>query len=113
VTYTFSMDVGSANNGTISVSVGGHTLVLTAGTPFVVNGTGWIPETGTFIGDPLNTTPLLTIMHGVPGSTIDFVDNFSISGTQANPTPEPASLALFAMGLAGLAVRRRTRTRRS
>jgi hypothetical protein len=108
VTYTFSMDVGSANNGTVSASVGGKTLVLTGGAAFSVNGTSWTPETGAFVGDPPNTTPLLTIKDETPGSVIDFVDNISITG-QAT-TPEPATLSLCAMGLA---VRRRTKARRS
>jgi hypothetical protein len=112
VTYTFSMDVGSGNDGTISASVGSQVLVLTAGTAFLVNGTSWTPETGTFVGNPLDTTPLLTIVDATPGSSVDFVDNFSITGTPA-PTPEPASLGLYAMGLAGFAVLRRTRARRS
>ena len=111
VTYTFSMDIGP-NNGTVSASVSGKALTLTAGAAFSVNGTRWTPETGTFVGDPLNTTPLLTIKDASPGSTIDFVDNISITGAQA-PTPEPATLSLYAMGLAGLAVRRRTRARHS
>lgn len=112
VTYTFSMDIGP-NNGTIAVSVGGKAVTLTGGTAFSVGSTSWTPETGTFVGDPLNTTPLLTIKDASPGSTIDFVDNISITGAQGNPTPEPATLALCAMGLAGLAARLRTRARRS
>jgi len=106
-TYTFSMDVGSANDGTISASVGGQTLVLTPGTAFLVGSTSWTPETGTFIAS--SSTPLLTIMDETPGSSVDFVDNVSIT----SPTPEPASLTLMAIGLAGLAAQRRTRALRN
>ncbi len=44
-------------------------------------------------------------MNKTPDSTIDFVDNVSITGAQGTPTPAPATLALCAMGLAGLAVK--------
>jgi hypothetical protein len=99
-TYAFSMDLAGANNGTVSASVGGNSLVLTPGTPFNVGGTEWIPETGTFVGDFLDMAPLLSITNETPGSDIDFVDNVSISGAAA--TPEPSTWAMMLLGFATL-----------
>ena len=100
-TYTFSMDLYSGNTGTVSAIVGGVTLVLTAGTSFTVGTTTWTPETATFMGNPLDNTPLLTIMDKSPGSQIDFVDNISIFGP-VTATPLPSTWTMLIAGFLGL-----------
>lgn len=75
VLYNFSVDVASFNNGQVSVSIGSHTLVLTSGASFVVGSMSWTRLTSTFVGDPLEPTPLLRVMNISPGSTFVFVDN--------------------------------------
>ena len=98
-TYAFSMDLAGANNGTVSAFVGGQILALTPGTPFVVGGTEWIPETATFGGDPFDTHPVLIVKNESPGSDIDFVDDVSITGPAI---PEPSTWAMLITGFAAL-----------
>jgi hypothetical protein len=100
-TYTFSMDIGGANNGIVSALVGGKSLTLTSGTPFVVDGTEWVPETAMFVGASLNINPLVTIQNESPGSDIDLIDTVSIVGP-ATSVPELSTWSMMLVGFAGL-----------
>jgi hypothetical protein len=102
-TYSFSMDT-SINGVLPSVTVGAQTVTLTSGAPFVVGGTTWTPETGSFNADA--TDPLLTISNALPGQSIDFIDNINITGPTA-AIPEPSGLLLACTALAAFAVFRR------
>jgi hypothetical protein len=102
-TYFFSIDLGTANGGGVSVVVGADLLTLSAGSPFVVGSTSWTPYTGSFIASMSN--PLLSIANTSGNASIVFVDNVSIT---AQSVPDPASsAALFGFGIAAVSVLRR------
>lgn len=91
--FTFNLFAGSTSLGSFTSST------LVGGTAFQ------------FLGFT-SSTPIteMTIVATVPGASpnLDIVlDNFAV----ATPVPEPASMALFAIGLVGVAVVRRQRPR--
>ena len=95
--YSFSIDLGTHNNGDIAVVVGSELLTLIAGAPFLVGNISWTPYTGTFIATTSN--PLLTIAS-LSDAEVVFVDNVSIEGQSV---AEPASsVALLGLSLATL-----------
>ena len=98
VTYGFTMDVASINNGVVLATIGSHTVVLSPGVPFVVAATSWTPMTGTFIGDPLESAPLLKVMNVTPGADIVFIDNISLTGPAQASVPQPGVLVLLLSG---------------
>jgi hypothetical protein len=98
VTYGFTMDVASINNGVVLATIGSHAVVLSPGAPFVVAGTSWTPMTGTFVGDPLESAPLLKVMNGTPGADIVFIDNISLTGPAQTSVPQPGVLVLLLSG---------------
>jgi hypothetical protein len=78
VTYGVALDVSSYDNGNVSVTIGSHTVAMTPGASFLAHGEPWTPLTGTFTADPAEPTPIFKVMNTSPGSTIVFVDNFSV-----------------------------------
>ena len=107
--YSFAIDLSTLNNGAASVTVGSQTIALVAGGSFSVAGTGWQSWTGSFIANPLELNPLLTVMNASAGTSIVFIDNIRVTGGPAG-VPEPLTLALFGAGLVGAAGLRRRRT---
>ena len=104
--YAFSLD----SSGSLpAVTVGAVVVALSPGAGFTVGATIWTPETGNFIADA--TDPMLTIMNATPGSKIVFIDNIIVTGA-TSAAPEPASLALLALGLGALGFRKRKKARR-
>jgi hypothetical protein len=91
--YAFSIDV-EVQGPLPAVTVGGVTISLSAGTPFVVGVDTWTPESGFFVAN--TTNPLLQIMNQQPGQQINFIDNVVVSAV-----PIPAAVWLFGSALAG------------
>jgi hypothetical protein len=79
VTYTVSLDALANNDTTPVVTVGTQTVTLTAGTPFSVNGTTWVPMTGQIVGTKSTKAATLKIANTNNGAQLLFIDNIVIS----------------------------------
>jgi hypothetical protein len=109
-TYSVSLDLATFNTNVTNVTVGSQSITLSPGSPFTVGTTSWTPWTGSFVGDPLDLNPILTVMNASPDQQIDFVDNIDVTGPSTS-VPEPITVSLIGAGLAGaVAMRRRRKT---
>jgi hypothetical protein len=79
---------------------------------YTVGGQGWTEHVLSFYAAGDGVLSFIGRTVGVDGTA--FVDNISLSQLTAGPSPvpEPASAALVALGLAGVAATRRRQTRR-
>jgi hypothetical protein len=112
--YSLSFYIGNTTGGgifgttsTVDVSVNG---TMTAFTNSQVNATGlsWQQFTDTFVATSTSTT--LLFQNGDSGNdNSNGLDNIVLTagGTGTTPVPEPATLSLLGLGVAGILMRRR------
>jgi len=87
--YAFGLDYGSYNNSTATVALNGYTASTTNGGFFGI----------------LDSNAFTTVTYTAAYSNL--FDNVTYSASPTSQIPEPGSLALLGLGLAGLAAVRR------
>jgi hypothetical protein len=110
-TYSLSFDLGSSSQWGLPDSI----TASAAGTSqtFVSPTTGldiWTPASMQFIASSATTTVLLQGASGVNYIGLDNVNVELVSGPGPGAVPEPTTLALLGLGLAGLLATSRRRT---
>lgn len=106
-TYTLSVNVGdrldtAAPNYSISLLDGTNVLASITQADFATIDDGWITATLTYSSTTSDPTQFLSIVLAKTGG-----DQVNFDNVRLDHVPEPASLALFGLALAGLAVARR------
>jgi hypothetical protein len=77
--YRLSLDAAMFNDGPLVVKIDNTTVPLTAGTPFTVGTTTWVPMTGTYVATS-NTTPVLEVINAGSGNLRQFIDDIKLMG---------------------------------
>ncbi len=112
--YKIDFNWGNISDGLVTVTVDGANVVLStplgnASYPGQTN--AWTLMEGTFVGGS-NPNPVLSFGYGPPGQnavTIVIIDGVSLTAASSTDVPEPMTLSLFGMALAGLAASRSRR----
>jgi hypothetical protein len=107
-TQGFQVSLGNSTQATPTASIGqaGFSGWFNQTFTFVATGAS---ELLSFVTDNNNSAvPPLTLL-----ANVSLTQLASGSGSQSNPVPEPASLLVFSMGIAGLAAVRRRKVRRT
>jgi Protein of unknown function (DUF642) len=78
-TYTFTINLGLSNDSVVTAKIGNQLIVLTAGTPFMVGGTTWVPHTGTFAGGAETKKKKLVIRNTTAGGQVALIDGITIA----------------------------------
>jgi PEP-CTERM motif len=110
-----STNSGSSNVGTTATSVGDFTTLLLTVNP-LLNGSypeSWTQFTATISGLGAPVSGRLAFRYDVADTSVnaDYIGIDTVSVT-ASPVPEPATLTMLGIGLAGLNLRRRHAARR-
>jgi hypothetical protein len=107
-TYTVGFYWANINDGNPGVDIDGVPIALH--TPYGVNYV-WTYVEGSFVGG-LDTTPYFEFYNASPGSYAMLIDAGTLSIGESVGAPEPASLGLFGLAVAGLGGLRRMRRAR-